>query len=99
MAPEVLILDEPTAGLDYAGSVNLRGIMDGLHRGGKTLLVSTHDTDWAMDWADLVVAMASGKVAAMGLPEDVLLREDHAELGFARPRLQSYCENNAVDRK
>lgn len=86
MQPEVLILDEPTAGLDYAGSMNLRSIMDGLHKTGKTLLVSTHDTDWAMEWADLVLVMLDGKIAAAGSPQNVLLREDHAALGFARPR-------------
>lgn len=86
MQPEVLILDEPTAGLDYAGSLNLRSIMDGLHRAGKTLLVSTHDTDWAMEWADWVVAMLDGRVVAAGTPSEILLREDHAALGFARPR-------------
>jgi cobalt/nickel transport system ATP-binding protein len=85
MQPEVLVMDEPTAGLDYAGSVNLSGIMDRLHKSGKTLIVSTHDTDWVMEWADLVVAMQEGQVMACGPAAEVLLREDHAELGFARP--------------
>ena len=86
MHPEVLILDEPTAGLDYAGSSNLNGIMKGLHKSGKTLIVSTHDTEWVMDWADMVLAMLDGRVVAAGRPEEVLLREDHAALGFARPK-------------
>ena len=86
MDPEVLILDEPTAGLDYAGSLNLCSIMEGLHKSGKTIIVSTHDTDWVMEWADLVVAMLDGRVVVAGTPEEVLLREDHAFLGFARPR-------------
>lgn len=87
MQPEVLIMDEPTAGLDFAGSINLRRIMDGLHKSGKTLVISTHDTDWVMEWADVVVAMLDGRVAAAGKPTEVLLRSDHAELGFARPRV------------
>lgn len=90
MEPEALILDEPTAGLDYAGSLNLFGIMDRLHKSGKTLIVSTHDTDWVMEWADLVVAMLDGRVVVTGTPQEVLFRDDHAALGFARPRLR--CE-------
>lgn len=86
MEPEVLILDEPTAGLDYAGSVNLCSILEQLHKAGTTLLVSTHDTDWVLDWADQVVAMNEGRVVAAGNARDVLLREDFAQLGFARPR-------------
>ena len=85
MQPDVLVMDEPTAGLDYAGNVNLSGIMDRLNKKGKTLIVSTHDIDWVMDWADLVIAMLDGQVAACGSPAEVLLRDDHAELGFARP--------------
>ena len=85
MEPDVLVMDEPTAGLDYAGNVNLSAIMDRLHKKGKTLIVSTHDIDWVMDWADLVIVILDGQVAACGLPQEVLLREDHAELGFARP--------------
>ena len=86
MEPEVLILDEPTAGLDYAGSVNLCAILGRLHQNGTTLIVSTHDTDWVLDWADQVVAMNEGQVVAAGLARDVLLRDDFAQLGFARPR-------------
>jgi cobalt/nickel transport system ATP-binding protein len=86
MEPEVLILDEPTAGLDYAGSINLCEILDQLHRAGTTLLVSTHDTDWVLDWADQVVAMNEGRVVASGQAREVLLRDDFAQLGFARPR-------------
>ncbi len=85
MEPEVLVMDEPTAGLDYAGSLNLRGVMERLHKSGKTLVISTHDMDWVMEWADLVVAMFDGQVSACGTPSEVLLRDDHAELGFARP--------------
>ena len=85
MEPEVLVMDEPKAGLDYAGSINLCSVMERLHQSGKTLVISTHDMDWVMEWADVVVAMRDGQVSACGTPAEVLLREDHAELGFARP--------------
>ena len=96
MQPDVLVMDEPTAGLDYAGNVNLSAIMDRLHKQGKTLIVSTHDIDWVMEWADLVIAMLDGQVAACGSPQEVLLRDDHAELGFARP--SAYPKTKGCDR-
>lgn len=87
MEPEVLVMDEPTAGLDYAGISNLSRIMDHLHKQGKTLLVATHDTDWVWAWADIVYVLNQGRVTACGPAAEILNRTDHAELGFARPVL------------
>lgn len=85
MEPAVLVMDEPTAGLDYPGLVNLRQILDELHAGGKTLVVATHDIDWAWSWADLVYILVQGRVIAGGSPAEVLSRPDHSRLGFAKP--------------
>ncbi len=87
MTPDVLVMDEPTAGLDYPGLLSLRQIMDEIHQAGKTLVVATHDVDWAWAWADLVYVLAQGKVIAGGKPRDILNSPDHAEMGFARPVL------------
>lgn len=96
MHPEVLVLDEPTAGLDYPGLVNLRRVLDMLHRRGKTLVVATHDIDWAWEWADLAYVLDGGKIVAGGPPAAILNRPDHAELGFARPILgEIYSELNS----
>ncbi|MDR3590126.1 MAG: ATP-binding cassette domain-containing protein [Negativicutes bacterium] len=85
MEPQVLVMDEPTAALDYPGLLSLQEILDMLHRQGKTLLVATHDIDWAWSWADLVYVLAEGSVVAGGPPQEILSRDDHASLGFARP--------------
>lgn len=83
MNPDILVMDEPTAGLDYPGIVNLSGIMDSLHKAGKTLVVATHDIDWAWAWADLVYVLAQGKIIAGGLPETILNSvENKIERGF-----------------
>ena len=87
MTPDVLVMDEPTAGLDYPGLLSLRQIMDEIHQAGKTLVVATHDVDWAWAWADLVYVLAQGKVIAGGKPRDILNSPDHKEMGFARPVL------------
>ncbi len=87
MDPEALVMDEPTAGLDYPGLTSLKETLTMLHTAGKTLLVATHDIDWAWGWADLVFVLAGGRTIAAGAPADILARADHAELGFARPVL------------
>ena len=85
MEPEVLVMDEPTAGLDYAGMVNLTGLMDDLCRQGKTLVIATHDIDWAWAWADLIYVLADGQVVAGGAPESILNQPgDRMAAGFDR---------------
>ncbi len=85
MKPQILVMDEPTAGLDYPGITNLSEIMDKLYVAGQTLVVATHDIDWAWRWADLVYVLSQGQVIAGGRPENILNTEQHASLGFARP--------------
>ena len=91
MEPEVLVMDEPTAGLDYPGILNLNEIMAILYAQGKTLVVATHDINWAWGWADLVYVLAEGQVVASGAPGDILNRSDHTQLGYDRPILGEMC--------
>lgn len=62
LRPRVLILDEPTAGLDPSGVEALLRTLDGLHRAGTTLLLATHDVDLAHRWADERVLVAGGRI-------------------------------------
>ncbi len=52
MRPRVLILDEPTAGLDPDGQERLLATLDGLRAAGTTVVMATHDVDLALRWAD-----------------------------------------------
>lgn len=52
MRPRVLILDEPTAGLDPDGQERLLTTLDGLRAGGTTVVMATHDVDLALRWSD-----------------------------------------------
>ncbi len=92
MDPEVLVMDEPTAGLDYPGILNLNEIMGMLYDQGKTLIVATHDMNWAWGWAELVYVLAEGRVVAGGSPDDILNRSDHRALGYERPILGEVYE-------
>jgi cobalt/nickel transport system ATP-binding protein len=64
MAPRLLILDEPTAGLDPAGVEELLETLAALEAGGTTTALATHDVDLALRWADEVAVVAAGRVVA-----------------------------------
>lgn len=74
--PPLLLLDEPTASLDPARRGSLGEILEGLAGEGRGLLVATHDTDFARDFADRVVILADGAVAEEG-PPSLLERPTH----------------------
>jgi len=64
MEPELLVLDEPMAGLDHAMQKELLAVLDGLHQRGITLLLATHNIDFAYRWAEHIHLMAAGRCTA-----------------------------------
>ncbi len=70
--PPVVLLDEPTRGLDYTGKAELARIVGDLARDGHAVLVATHDVEFAAHVADEVVVMAEGEVVSSGSPRRVL---------------------------
>ena len=71
MEPEVLVLDEPTAGLDPAGRKELMQLFKDLHKSGLTLVLVTHLMDDVADFADFVYIMEKGRVLRWGEPRDI----------------------------
>ncbi|MER8187301.1 ATP-binding cassette domain-containing protein [Kitasatospora sp. NPDC094015] len=72
-APQVVLLDEPTRGLDYPGKEALIAIVDQLAAEGRTVVVCTHDVEFAAAAADRVVVMAEGEVVADGPTAEVIV--------------------------
>ncbi len=70
--PEVLLLDEPTRGLDYTAKRQLAAALDLMCAEGRTLVVATHDVEFAAAHADRVVVMAEGEVIADGPTAEVV---------------------------
>jgi energy-coupling factor transport system ATP-binding protein len=64
--PPVLLLDEPTRGLDYAAKRALAGVLRGHAEDGRTVLVATHDVEFTAQVADEVVVLADGEVVSSG---------------------------------
>jgi iron complex transport system ATP-binding protein len=70
---EILLLDEPTASLDLKAQHSLLGTLRSLaHESGKTVLVVLHDLNAAAEYADRVLLLSEGTVAAVGAPDEVL---------------------------
>ncbi|MFE0727336.1 ATP-binding cassette domain-containing protein [Streptomyces antibioticus] len=85
MRPRVLILDEPTAGLDPDGQERLLATLDGLRASGTTVVMATHDVDLALRWAD-DAALLTPSGAHTGPAADMLARADLlAQAGLRLP--------------
>ena len=72
MHSEVMIFDEPTAALDPLNAAMLEDVLSRLSAQGKTLLISTHDMDFAYRWAERLVVFCDGQIIADGSPVDIL---------------------------
>lgn len=79
MEPEIIIFDEPTAGMDPRHAHEFMQLLDKLSREGKTIVLSTHDVDLAYSWSDKLAVMYRGEVIAQGLPGEVLIQSDVVE--------------------
>lgn len=66
MRPEVLVMDEPTAGLDPQMASELMELAEQLHHSGTTVVISTHDVDLAYSWADVTHVLRGGEVVYSG---------------------------------
>jgi len=71
-APPVVLLDEPTRGLDYTAKARLVAVLDQLAAEGNAVVLATHDVELAADVADRVVLLAEGEVVADGPADEVL---------------------------
>ena len=99
MEPELLVLDEPTAGLDPRGRARLRALMADLAAHGVTLLQVTHSMEDAAR-ADHVVVLDQSHVLATGTPAEVFCPANEPQLtavGLGLPRPLAYACEHAFD--
>lgn len=76
MEPEVIIFDEPTAGLDPRHALEFMHLLKKLSDSDKTVIISTHDVDLAYSFSDKVAIICSGEIIAHGEPGEVFLQSD-----------------------
>lgn len=79
MKPEIMVLDEPTAGLDPQGVVNLSKLLDELNSEGITILISTHEVDLVPNYAKRVFVLVDGLLIAEGTPKEIFAKPEILE--------------------
>ena len=102
MEPEVLILDEPTAGLDPSGVSGLLELIGRLRDAGMAVLIATHDMDLVPLCCDDTYLLGEGRVLAAGTPEELfrdpeLLRENHLRLPRIAHLMDILRDRDGVD--
>ena len=83
--PQLVFLDEPTAGLDVASRVELHTLMRELQQEGTTMILATHDMAEAEKMSDRVAILLKGEIAAMGTPQELTASGE----GFTRISVHS----------
>lgn len=85
MAPEVVIVDEPTTGQDHSESRLILDVLKQYNAAGNTVIIISHDMALVAKYASRIVAMRSGSVLADGTPEAVFSRVEVLETTNVRP--------------
>ena len=84
MEPELMILDEPSAGLDGYYTQQIMQILSTLHTSERTIILSTHDVNFAYEWADEIIVVSDGQLLYQGDPvhlfkHDTILKKAHLD--------------------
>lgn len=96
MAPDVLVLDEPMAGLDPQGCREIMGFIRTLHHEGMTIIMVSHSMEDVAENATRVLVLKEGEVFATGVPEEVFKRAaELREIGLGVPIETSFAHELA----
>ena len=96
MEPEVLVLDEPTAGLDPAGRKELMEIFQGLHEDGMTIVLVTHLMDDVANFADTTYVLEKGHLVKSGSPKDIFQDVEFMEkIQLGVPKITRFAQRLA----
>ena len=76
LKPNILVLDEPTAGLDPRGAREMMTWFKGLHEKGTTVILVTHDMNIVLEYSDTVIVMEDGEVREITTPLELFNKEN-----------------------
>ncbi len=79
MKPEIMVLDEPTAGLDPQGVEDLSKLLDELNEEGITIIISTHEVDLVPNYANRVFVLVDGLLIGEGTPKEIFAQPEILE--------------------
>ncbi len=101
MRPEIMILDEPTAGLDPEGVDKVLNILNNLNKEGMSIVISSHDIEMVNEFADKIFVLYNGEIIACGDKHDIfsdkeLLKKAHLKAPVSTEILHK-LKNNGFD--
>ncbi len=79
LKPEIIILDEPTAGQDYKTYTDIMTFLDSLQKQGHTIVMITHDMQLMLEYSDRCIVVLEGKIIADDKPVTILNQKDLLE--------------------
>lgn len=101
MRPEIMILDEPTAGLDPQGVDQILEILNKLNEEGMTIVISSHDVEMINDFADHIFVLKEGKIIGDGTPDEIFSNHELLEKANLKPpktaELLKILKENGLD--
>ena len=90
--PDVLVLDEPTAGLDPAGRKELMALFETLHKNGMTIVLVTHTMDDVANFADTVYVLKGGNLVLEGSPLSVFQEVEYLQkIQLGVPKITNFA--------
>ncbi len=89
--PDILVLDEPTAGLDPVGSEIILNLVKKFNQEGKTIILVTHDMNIVLNHSDHAIVLNNGVVAFEGTPSELFL-QDTSHYAIEVPELFKFCQ-------
>lgn len=88
LSPKILVLDEPTAGLDPEGSASMMSLFQNLNASGTTIIMITHDLNHVLNYATDVIMLDQGRVVFEGTKEKFFNETElHEDYGLVKPPL------------
>ena len=88
--PDILILDEPTAGLDPNGKKEIMNLIKDIHKEGKTIILVTHDMDVVMDYVDKIFVLNDGKLLEETTPDILFNKENILDYSLEIPTFYKF---------
>lgn len=102
MHPDIIILDEPAAALDPKHTIMVNNIVDQMTENGITVMLATHDVDYAYEWADEIILFHEGRVLKQGNPAELfhdraVLEQTNLKPPAVLELFESLCRKKILD--
>ncbi len=89
-SPDILVLDEPTAGLDPNGKKEIMALVKKIHETGKTVIIVTHDMDLVLNFANTVIVLSDAKLVEVTTPKELFNSDNLNKYSLEIPTIYKF---------